>query len=299
MHITITGNLGSGKTTVCKLFSDKYGYEFYSTGYIQRRISEELNINILQMNKLMNKNNKYDFAIDNKVKQIGEDETDKNIIFDSRLAWNFIPHAFKVFVWTNINVAARRVYNDNRGEVEKYKDINEAEKNLLERSETESKRFKELYKIDYYDFSNYNLIIDSTFSAPEEIVDIIYEKACEFSVENYKGKFLISPRNLYPSKNMRNIDMDKLNYHVELLGGAGPGSRSGEKDIIDITCYDKDFFIIDGHYKVIASTVKKIPYIEANLIDQQEDLIRELTLSDIYYFEDICKFKYMKYPKIP
>ena len=32
MHITITGRLGSGKTTVCRILSDKYGYEIYSTG---------------------------------------------------------------------------------------------------------------------------------------------------------------------------------------------------------------------------------------------------------------------------
>lgn len=41
MHITITGRLGSGKTTVCRILSDKYGYEIYSTGKINRAIAAE------------------------------------------------------------------------------------------------------------------------------------------------------------------------------------------------------------------------------------------------------------------
>ena len=35
MHITITGNLGSGKSTISKIIQEKYGFEIYSTGTIQ------------------------------------------------------------------------------------------------------------------------------------------------------------------------------------------------------------------------------------------------------------------------
>ena len=41
MHITITGRLGSGKSTVCRILADKYGYEIYSTGKIHRQIAAE------------------------------------------------------------------------------------------------------------------------------------------------------------------------------------------------------------------------------------------------------------------
>ena len=41
MHITITGRLGSGKSTVCRILADKDGYEIYSTGKIHRQIAAE------------------------------------------------------------------------------------------------------------------------------------------------------------------------------------------------------------------------------------------------------------------
>ena len=39
MHISITGKLGSGKSTVCHLIHDLYGYEIFSTGAIQREVA--------------------------------------------------------------------------------------------------------------------------------------------------------------------------------------------------------------------------------------------------------------------
>lgn len=39
MQISITGKLGSGKSTVCKMIRDRYDYEIFSTGAIQRELS--------------------------------------------------------------------------------------------------------------------------------------------------------------------------------------------------------------------------------------------------------------------
>ncbi len=53
MHITLTGNLGSGKSTICKILREEYGFEIYSTGTVQRKIAEEFGVSVLEMNKLM------------------------------------------------------------------------------------------------------------------------------------------------------------------------------------------------------------------------------------------------------
>ena len=47
MHITLTGNLGSGKSTICKILEKDYGKEIYSTGKVQRAIAAEMGINVL------------------------------------------------------------------------------------------------------------------------------------------------------------------------------------------------------------------------------------------------------------
>ena len=39
--ITISGMLGSGKSTVAKLLAQKLGYEYYSTGNAQREIAKK------------------------------------------------------------------------------------------------------------------------------------------------------------------------------------------------------------------------------------------------------------------
>ncbi len=180
MHITITGNLGSGKSTVARLLSEKYDFEVYSTGKVQRELAAKMNLSTLELNQLMMSDRKYDHMIDDATRQISRDKKDENIIFDSRLAWNFVEHSFKVFVSVSLDVAAGRVMNDQRGSVEKYSSIEEAKELLAKRAETESIRYKDIYNLNYMDFSNYNFIIDSTYCNPDLIADIIMEEAKPF-----------------------------------------------------------------------------------------------------------------------
>ena len=64
MHITLTGNLGSGKSTIAKIMSEKYGFEIYSTGSIIRELAKERGLSVLEMNKLMQQDNSFDHIID-------------------------------------------------------------------------------------------------------------------------------------------------------------------------------------------------------------------------------------------
>ena len=98
MHITITGRLGSGKSTVCRIFSNKYGYEIYSTGTIHRKIAAEKGISALEMNELMAKDLSFDHMIDDAVTRISRENRDRTLIFDSRMAWHFACDSFKVFM---------------------------------------------------------------------------------------------------------------------------------------------------------------------------------------------------------
>ena len=98
MHITITGRLGSGKSTVCRIFANKYGYEIYSTGTIHRRIAAEKGLSALEMNELMATDLSFDHMIDDAVTRISREMSDRTLIFDSRMAWHFACDSFKVFM---------------------------------------------------------------------------------------------------------------------------------------------------------------------------------------------------------
>lgn len=195
MHITITGNLGSGKSTIARLLSEKYNFEVYSTGKVQRELAKQMNLSTLELNQLMMSDRKYDNMIDDETARISRDKKDKDIIFDSRLAWHFVEFSFKVFVSVSLDVAAYRIMNDQRGSVEKYSSVEEAKALLAERANTEKIRYKDIYNLNYMDFSNYNLIIDGTYCDPDTIADIIIEEAKEFYANSGKATLrLVSPK---------------------------------------------------------------------------------------------------------
>ena len=58
MHITLTGNLGSGKSTLSKILEAEYGYEIFSTGKVIREIAKEHGLSVLEMNNLMGQDHK-------------------------------------------------------------------------------------------------------------------------------------------------------------------------------------------------------------------------------------------------
>lgn len=210
MHITLTGNLGSGKSTISKLLSEKYGFEIFSTGKVIRQIADDLGISVLEMNELMSRDSKYDHMIDDKTAAISRENPDKNILFDSRLAWNFVEKSFKVFLSVDLSEAARRVYADaSRGEVETYKSEADAAEQLAARAANEDARYEELYGIHYFDFNNYNLILDSSYATPEVIAALLMREVTARASENpeKRGQMFISPKRLGYSGNPSEEDL--------------------------------------------------------------------------------------------
>lgn len=176
MNISLTGNLGSGKSTLCKKICEGYGYEKYSTGTILRGLAEERGISVLEMNELMKSDKKYDKMIDDATTKVSIEKKDEKVIFDSRLAWHFAVETFKVFLCVSLDEAAARVYADDRGDVENYSSVEEARKELAERADVEEERYREFYGIDYFNFNNYDLVLDSTKADPALLTQILMEE---------------------------------------------------------------------------------------------------------------------------
>lgn len=213
MHITLTGNLGSGKSTIAKIMAEKYGYTIYSTGKIQRELAEERGLTVLEMNKLMQQDHSFDNIIDEKVTQLSK-ESDKDLFFDSRLAWHFAENAFKVFLTVSIDEAARRVFNDDkRGDVETYASQDEAKVNLIERAHTEDVRYKEIYGLDYFNLNNYDLVLDSTFTKPELLAEMLVSEKRRFEENGaVKGtpRILLAPARLLGASSGNTRDNDEI-----------------------------------------------------------------------------------------
>ena len=183
MHITITGKLGSGKSTVCKLIAEKHGFEIFSTGAILRAAAAERGMDLLDLNKELNSkldsDRSMDDLIDNTTIRVASERKDDKIIFDSRMAWHFVPGAFKVFVTVDPRVAAERVIKDPRPG-EPAEDVDELCAELVERSRVEQARFQYLYGVDYYDYKNFDLVVDSSHRTPDEVTAIVWEHCNAF-----------------------------------------------------------------------------------------------------------------------
>lgn len=197
MHITITGRTGSGKTTISKLIKDELGYERYSTGEYQREIALKMGVNMVEMNEIMNDNLSYDHLIDSTVERVSRERADDNIIFDSRMAWHFAVKSFKIFISIDPDVAGERVFADPRSE-EPYKSAREATEQLVLRSDTENLRFRTIYGVDNYDYANYDLILDTTYSAIDDYIPIIKQALDAYTADpdGYRRRIYISPRSL-------------------------------------------------------------------------------------------------------
>ena len=176
MHITITGKLGSGKSTVAKMLAHEDGFEIFSTGAILRAAAAERGMDLLDLNKELNANldsdRSMDDLIDSTTVRVAAERRGDKLIFDSRMAWHFVPDSFKVFVTVDPMVAAERVRKDPRPG-EPAEDVHELCAELVERSKVEQARFVYLYGVDYYDYNNFDLVVDSSHRAPAEVLAII------------------------------------------------------------------------------------------------------------------------------
>lgn len=173
--ITLSGMLGSGKSTVGKMIAEKLGYTFYSTGSVQRQIAQERGITTLELNRLALTDKSIDDQIDGVFKTLPLQPN--NFVVDSRMAFFFIPVSFKVKLNIDTTCAGERIFNDTtRTGEKKYKDVAEAIDSLIQRRKLEVERFKKLYQVDIDNEDNFDFVIDTTDKTPQEVVDKILQK---------------------------------------------------------------------------------------------------------------------------
>jgi predicted cytidylate kinase len=170
MIITISGLPGSGKTAVAKLLAKKLGYKLHSMGDTIQTFVLSRNMTLLKFNELRNKDSKWDLMIDDYQKDIAKKE--KDVIFDGIISFHVIPESLKIFLYVKPEVGAKRIFQAKRPD-EPYKSFSEALKAVKTRIKEDKARYKKIYRVDCHDFSNYDLIIDTSGLSIEQIADSV------------------------------------------------------------------------------------------------------------------------------
>lgn len=171
IRITISGEAGSGKSTVADIIANKLKLKRHSTGDYMRTMAAARGVTIIELNKIGETDPTIDKELDDWQKNL-EKKKEESFILDSRLGFRFIPSSIKIFLEANLNVRAERIYNDQRL-VEENTSLKKTIENIKKRQHLERERYKEKYGIDYLDFSKYDLVLDTTNMSPQKVAEKI------------------------------------------------------------------------------------------------------------------------------
>ena len=303
MHISITGDLGSGKSTVAKELCHILNYKYLSTGLLQRELGQERGMNTLEFNKFTDDNKEIDDYIDQRLKDVNNQED--SYVLDSRLGWHFVKKSFKVYLMAIDEVAAYRVIGDeNRIGEPSAIDLQSKIKDQRERRKIENARFEKNYGVKPSIFTDFDAIIDTSSATVVEVTNLILSLLEKYKAsETPYSTIWLSPQRIFPT-----VD-------VKLIAGsiAKEVNQSIEKKEFNleypVSCvlFKKDFYLYDGHKRLSACLFNKLPFIPVRLVAKNDESILPslkveqfvtdtLHLSWLYDWEDVHHYKFFHYP---
>jgi cytidylate kinase len=292
--IVMSGDIGSGKSSVATALKQITGFDIIGTGTIQRTIAKRRGLTTLELNKISQTDRSIDDEIDSYVVEIGK--TQEHLILDSRLAWHFIPTAFKVFLSVDPVVGAERVFNASRND-ENNPSLEVTLENNLKRQEIEDLRFHKLYKVNFRKYGNYDLIIDTSYTAPEVIASKIKECFEAWLSHIPYPSLWIAPRKLLPTQSIK-----------KFTGAGFELTNNDSQENIDVFVCNGFIYIRDGHQQTIASHMAGSDLIPAKILTEEPSdelspglsavrVANEVSLSMLHDWEETLGFKYKIYPE--
>ena len=173
--ITISGKPGSGKSSTAQQLSKLLGYHRYYSGAIVREIATRRGVSLGELNKIAETETAIDEEIDGAIKKLVNQD---QIIVDARLGFHWIPQSFKVFLELDVDVAAARIFHDidSRMKSAEYAiNVVDVEQGIRERMDSERRRYENLYGINPYHQSHFDLIIDTAQNNPMSVALKIFD----------------------------------------------------------------------------------------------------------------------------
>ncbi len=261
IKITISGELGSGKTVLSKLLCEKMDFKIISVGGIQRELAEKFGMTTLEFNQYMETHPEIDIDCDKKVVEYGL--MDANLILDSRLAWHFVPHAFKIHLIVDINTAGTRIFNDKVRKNEQNNDLQDTINKINSRKASECKRFREQYGVEIDNFYNYDLVIDSSHITPENLANFVIDKLEKWKKGIQFPNIWLSPKNLKPTLTNQEEPIHSNKDQKE----SNIKNEANEAEMIEVIKIENTFFVKKGQNACSASFPTELDLVPALILN--------------------------------
>ena len=207
-HITLSGELGSGKSTVANYLISKMPFRIVSAGLLFRQLAAKHGMSAKEFNEFIENDPKYDHYVDDTMAELGK--TDEKIIFDSRMAWHFVPSSFKIYLYVDVDTATERIFNDKGRVSESYSDKETARQEIIDRRKSELLRYQNFYHCNLDDYNNYDLIIDTSYASRDEVNELVINSFRAFEEGKEYTKIWLSPKSLKLEGNEPDDSGEKL-----------------------------------------------------------------------------------------
>ncbi len=302
-RFTVSGEIGSGKSSVAKLLAERTGAEYHSTGSLQRRLASGRQLSTLELNLVSEQEPTIDAEIDGYTRELAAG--DSEFVIDSRLAWHFVPDALRVFLLVDTERAAARVLGDqrSRSDTERYRGADQAMRDIVARQESERRRFLGTYGVDLFRWSNYDLIIDTSEISAEEAVRLILDHPA--GLRRPPTRLWLAPRSLYPTEHVRLLAGAATD---ELLAAMGERGFDPGAPIRVVASGRRALYVLDGHRRLSCALRLGLDVVPCELAGQDGDeIVPDLSVealvaaqprrSWLYDWEAAHDFRYRSYPE--
>ncbi len=180
LRITISGDIGAGKSTFAKRLASDLDIPRLYAGEIFRKKAAERGMTTLEFQKLLETDESVDREVDEYQKETSKTRT--RGVFEGRTSWHFVVDPkVTVFLSVSPEAGAERIWNEDGNHLrDTFSSLQEVIDANEQRKQSEIKRYKNYFNIDAYDHQNFNVIINADDIDQNQVYEQGVIKIAEF-----------------------------------------------------------------------------------------------------------------------
>jgi cytidylate kinase len=163
-------------------------------------------------------------------------QTENQVVVDARMGWLRLPNAFKVRLLCSPGAAVERIMSDRGRPAESYLDVQSATSSVIERRESEIRRYRIRYGVEIQNPRNYDLVVVTDEMPQEKVGRTIIDM--QRRRERYP-LVIAAPSRFFPTS--------PLEEALESIDRKGLGKRPVVAAIKD------EFFVIGNHGELFSA----------------------------------------------